>query len=294
MAEAMPSLSDYFGGNNGGFANFMTGWYDSVDGSSSWDDMSKESRQNVFNAYLTQYNNEYNARQAELAWEREQKAIQMQNEYNSPKNQMARYAEAGLNPGAIYGQISGGNQSGVAQYQPQRAESMTAVGDPRGTKEQKLQQSMDIIGTVSSMIKQISGALGDVEGVKNMDLQNQLLAAELPFKKSVAEWQDSYFNRSVDPTDVYQNYRLWQEKYNIAYPRANASALAGSRTYYQNWWNDTIAPLYQQLTGNKVALSGAQAGLAGYNQDLLNSVPAEVRGLVAFFLQMLQGFSLKK
>lgn len=36
---------------------------------------------------------------------------QMQNEYNSPKNQMARFAEAGLNPNLIYGSGNPGNAS---------------------------------------------------------------------------------------------------------------------------------------------------------------------------------------
>lgn len=35
----------------------------------------------------------------------------MQNEYNSPKNQMARFAEAGLNPNLIYGSGNPGNAS---------------------------------------------------------------------------------------------------------------------------------------------------------------------------------------
>lgn len=47
---------------------------------------------------------------------RYQNELQMQNwremnEYNSPKNQMLRYQEAGLNPNLIYGNISSGNAS---------------------------------------------------------------------------------------------------------------------------------------------------------------------------------------
>lgn len=38
------------------------------------------------------------------------KATERQNEYNTPKNQMLRYQEAGLNPHLIYGQGSPGNQ----------------------------------------------------------------------------------------------------------------------------------------------------------------------------------------
>lgn len=39
----------------------------------------------------------------------------LQNEYNSPINQMRRYEEAGLNPALMYGQVSPGNASTVPQ-----------------------------------------------------------------------------------------------------------------------------------------------------------------------------------
>lgn len=39
-----------------------------------------------------------------------------QNEFNSPKNQMLRFQEAGLNPHLIYGQGNPGNQSSPQQY----------------------------------------------------------------------------------------------------------------------------------------------------------------------------------
>ena len=47
-----------------------------------------------------------------------QAAIDRQNEYNSPKSQIQRYLEAGLNPNLIYGEgkASAGQQQGIAQY----------------------------------------------------------------------------------------------------------------------------------------------------------------------------------
>lgn len=47
----------------------------------------------------------------------------MQNEYNTPANQMKRYAEAGLNPFLIYGQGNAGNASSPpsAQVTPKQA-----------------------------------------------------------------------------------------------------------------------------------------------------------------------------
>lgn len=53
-----------------------------------------------------------------------QKAIDRQNLYNSPEQQMGRFAQAGLNPNLIYGSGSGsaGNQSGIAQYNAPRVD----------------------------------------------------------------------------------------------------------------------------------------------------------------------------
>jgi hypothetical protein len=41
----------------------------------------------------------------------------MQNEYNSPKQQMARYNEAGLNPNLMYDKGTSGNSQTIPQYQ---------------------------------------------------------------------------------------------------------------------------------------------------------------------------------
>ena len=41
----------------------------------------------------------------------------MQNEYNSPKNQMSRFTDAGLNPNLMYGKGTPGNATTLPQYQ---------------------------------------------------------------------------------------------------------------------------------------------------------------------------------
>lgn len=53
---------------------------------------------------------------AQYGYEQERQMIKEQNEYNTPKNQMLRYQEAGLNPHLIYGQGSPGNQTTIAKY----------------------------------------------------------------------------------------------------------------------------------------------------------------------------------
>lgn len=57
-------------------------------------------------------------REAELAYQRSVEMWHMQNAYNSPAQQMARFGAAGLNPHLMYGQGSAGNASGTPQYSP--------------------------------------------------------------------------------------------------------------------------------------------------------------------------------
>lgn len=61
--------------------------------------------------------------EAEKEWQRSLMMYNMQNEYNTPKNQMSRYQEAGLNPHLIYGQGTPGNTStSTPQYHAAKGE----------------------------------------------------------------------------------------------------------------------------------------------------------------------------
>lgn len=55
--------------------------------------------------------------QAEHAFELNQEAWRRQNAYNTPKNQMLRFKQAGLNPNLIYGQGTAGNASELPKYE---------------------------------------------------------------------------------------------------------------------------------------------------------------------------------
>ena len=53
----------------------------------------------------------FNMAQIQNQWAREN--WNMQNQYNTPQNQMARFKEAGLNPHLIYGQGNPGNAQSI-------------------------------------------------------------------------------------------------------------------------------------------------------------------------------------
>lgn len=59
---------------------------------------------------------------AEYSYQKDLEMWNRQNEYNSPAQQMERFAKAGLNPNLIYGQGNSGNASHMPSYQAPRAE----------------------------------------------------------------------------------------------------------------------------------------------------------------------------
>lgn len=61
--------------------------------------------------------NRSNKKLAQHSFNKNVEMWKMQNAYNSPKSQMARYNEAGLNPNLIYGKGTSGNAQTMPQYQ---------------------------------------------------------------------------------------------------------------------------------------------------------------------------------
>lgn len=78
----------------------------------------------------TALNNYYDKKAAKQAYERDIAFWNMQNEYNTPANQMARLKEAGLNPNLIYGNITPGNSSSSVHATPaQRSSNFAGIID---------------------------------------------------------------------------------------------------------------------------------------------------------------------
>lgn len=86
----------------------------------------------ALNALSQARTNAQNRSQAEYAFQQEQQAIQRQNEYNSPAQQVLRMKAAGLNPSLAYGADGAmvGNQADVPAYNaiPAEAPSVGNVG----------------------------------------------------------------------------------------------------------------------------------------------------------------------
>lgn len=78
-----------------------------------------QKKTNKANMELAKYQNEWQTQENEKAYQRSLHMWNLQNEYNSPTQQMARLRSAGLNPNLVYGSGVTGNSAGSApQYQP--------------------------------------------------------------------------------------------------------------------------------------------------------------------------------
>lgn len=110
---------------------------------------------------------------------RNKKAVEEQNKYNEPKNQMARFQEAGLNPNLMYQQGNPGNQS-----QPQQVQDFSKVLDAVPLYNQTRMTDSQVQANEANTIKKLS----DVE-INN--LQKQVLE-----KNPLLN--DGYFNSVID------------------------------------------------------------------------------------------------
>lgn len=84
--------------------------------------------------------------EAELAYQRSVEMWHMQNAYNTPEQQMARFGAAGLNSQLIYGQGSSGLAGSPPQYQPPNIQ-MAGMHPPYGGAVQSLLPTLMSVGT---------------------------------------------------------------------------------------------------------------------------------------------------
>nr|QJB19625.1 MAG: DNA pilot protein [Microvirus sp.] len=116
--------------------------------------------------------NEMNMKMSDLEYKRNLELWNMNNQYNTPKAQMARYGDAGLNPNLIYGQGSSGNSGSIFRYQ---------APEQRATR-----QPIDVMGALSAYqdvrMKQAQ--------TNNVEQQNRNIKLDGDLKQKQLDWVD--------------------------------------------------------------------------------------------------------
>lgn len=131
------------------------------------------------------FNKKAASRQNEYSWS----MWNATNEYNSPKNQMARYAEAGLNPNLIYGQSNTTSQGSVPSVQPTRSNVSKSLMDYYAIQNLKEQNK--------NLIAQNRVAIAQAGYIK---AQTASALLDLPLKEKKNEHREEVIRKTgIDP-----------------------------------------------------------------------------------------------
>jgi len=124
----------------------------------------------IYNAFNQSNENAKNRQfqhdEAALAYQRQVELWNMQNKYNSPAAQMARYADAGLNPNLIYSQ------------------------QQQGATPPSVPQASSSASSISSVDNPFSGVFTNYMQAKSFDLNNRLINSEVQSNVSRALAED--------------------------------------------------------------------------------------------------------
>ena len=142
----------------------------------------------------------------------------MQNEYNSPKSQMKRMMEAGLNPNLIYGQMASSN-----------------AGDVGTPAVATAQFNGNFAGSLMSGLEKTISLLQGLEALRGQKIQNEISAGELavPDMKLDKSWFGGDVPFGLEGVDIstYKGWRQYQKLYSV---------LSGAQNYdYRDFRNQS-------------------------------------------------------
>lgn len=109
---------------------------------------------NTANMNAIRENNAFQRQMSEYEWSKNLEMWNLQNQYNSPASQMARFKAAGLNPNLIYSQGNPGNASSMPSYQSPTSQPVTR----NAVRMSKLSGVLDLLQKYQNIkIGQIQG-----------------------------------------------------------------------------------------------------------------------------------------
>lgn len=158
-----------------------------------------------YNQQLQEQQHQYQKEAAEASWSRQLEAWNMENAYNSPKAQMQRYQDAGLNPNLIYGQS---NTSGsIGNYQMDTPDvPFVDVGSAYSSGS----HTGDAIAAAASSV---ANGLASYQQAKKQDLENQIafeLLKQNEQKTAQMTYQTSILSKDLADYDNKIQHENWR------------------------------------------------------------------------------------
>ncbi|WGL31323.1 DNA pilot protein [Dipodfec virus UOA04_Rod_931] len=127
--------------------------------------------------------NEGNMRLAQYKYEKDLEQWKRETDYNSPKNQMQRFADAGLNPNLIYGQGSSGNASSAPTFDAPHLEAYRNFGDMGASGAvSAFQNAQALTAQTALMESQRAKNFAEVKGIELGNVIKNLDAASKEWK----------------------------------------------------------------------------------------------------------------
>lgn len=219
-------------------------------------------RQNQANERLQDRQFTQNQQQSELEYQRNLELLQMQNEYNSPENQIKRYTSAGLNPNLIYGSgsASAGNQSTPGSYTAARYESPRAERATVNPTSFDAHQTVAVAQQIAMNAAQVDQTKAQTEftrqETKNNAINNLIKAEELTGRRLSNREKESL----IEPT-VMGAYLRNQETIN----RTNLLSEQTNEVRNRVW---NLQPLQQEKLANEIINLRATADLKKFDLEL--------------------------
>lgn len=208
--------------------------------------------------------NKFNQQQADIAYAREIEMVDKANAYNSPKSQMERFSEAGLNPNLIYGQGTPGNQTVIPRYQQVKSErrpnvdylgmitkvlGMFADLNQKHAQTDNLRAMAELNKTMKSLRTQ---ELSNISKLFPNQLEAAILANRLKAQEITrAVYENAYREKGVNPNDPLP-YRLISklidetgllEKLGL---KKQAKTTFGTTGERPTWFNPNDQPLFSE------------------------------------------------
>lgn len=167
-------------------------------------------RQQDFEKQMAKDAQAFEKSESELAFNREKEMWNMQNAYNSPKEQMKRYQDAGLSPYLIYGQGTPGNATSSPSYSPTKASKPQTLTPPQlPTFKSSLPTNLNVLEG-----RQI------LANIRNIDANTRATEENTDFNimtKNARALQQIYKARLDSKAITYQDYlnKLKELEYNL-------------------------------------------------------------------------------
>lgn len=162
--------------------------------------VAKNRRSYKWTKRLYSYQNQFNAEQAQIAYDRQRELLEYQNDYDSPAKQVQRYKEAGLNPAILAGNI------GAAGVSAPSVDSTSAAG----VGQFQVSSGFDnLSANLSSMIQ----ALGALQSI---DQNKALIDSEVAKNNAETKNVDAdTVKKGVETTNIEKDTDLKQSSIDL-------------------------------------------------------------------------------